>query len=126
MGSLRTLITALAVLVYLPSPVVGAANLVETFATCSGRLTAQLEFEWLMSDPRADQTEQSRAAMVSLLETIVPADGEGQVIAMRVNARAAHGALLTRATFNGDRDDAKWAARRAAQQVAACRNLLLS
>jgi hypothetical protein len=97
-----------------------------TFASCAGRLSAQVEHQWLMSDPASERTEAQRAAMISLLEAIMPSDAARQVLAWRIDAKQAQAVLLTRATFNDDAGDAAWAARRAEMQVAACTGLLLS
>ena len=43
-------------------------DLVSTFATCTGRLSALMEHQWLMDTSRADDTRDRRARMVDLLE----------------------------------------------------------
>ncbi len=97
-----------------------------TFASCAGRLSAEMEHQWLMSDPASDRTEAQRAAMISLIDAIM-APGQGRdVLHWRIDAKQAHAVLLTRATFNDDEDDAAWALARAEAQLAACTGLLLS
>lgn len=96
------------------------------FANCAGRLTAQLEHQWLMQSTDSDQTQRQRAQMVSLIETIVP-EGQGRkVLSWRTDARAAQRALLTRAQFATDPEDAVWAAQMAEAYLADCTSLLLS
>lgn len=102
-----------------------AGDLVSTFATCAGRLSAQMYHQWLVSDGTADQTEMDRAAMIGLLEAATP-DGAGrEVLSNRTAARQAHSALLSRATFGPDDAHAAWARRRADREIALCRSLVL-
>ena len=98
--------------------------LLDTFATCAGRLSAQMEYEWMFDGPAAERTGAQRAAMVALLAAILPEGRGPEVLARRISAKAAHSALLTRATF-GDDPHAGWAARRAEVLVAECTALLL-
>ena len=102
-----------------------AAPPTSMFAACAGRLTAQLEHEWLIAAPEAEQTERQRAAMVSLVEASLAPGDDRRTTALRIEARLAHRAILTRATFNDDPVDRAWAARRAGHAVAACRAMLL-
>ena len=107
------------------SPAAAGAPPTGAFADCAGRLTAQLEHEWLLGLPDADLTERRRAAMASLVEaSVAPGDGP-RITARRVEARVAHRAILGRATFGTDPADRAWAARRAERAVAACAALLL-
>ena len=97
-------------------------NPLQYFASCTGRLSAQMEHEWLFSDSNADQTEIHRAAMIDLLfATMGPDDGR-QVLTWRIQAKAAHAGLLTRATFSND----TWAERRAVHMVQACTSIMMS
>ncbi|MEL6957455.1 MAG: hypothetical protein AAGL89_00720 [Pseudomonadota bacterium] len=92
------------------------------FASCTGRLSAQMEHEWLLSDPRADETEAQRAILIDLLRATMLPDQGHQVLNWRIEAKAAQAALLTRATF---RDD-DWAKDQAARFVRNCTSLLMS
>lgn len=96
-----------------------------TFATCTGRLSAQMEHEWLMSDPAAERTEARRSAMIGLLQATMSSDQAHQTLSWRIDAKQAQAVLLTRATFNDDAMDARWASRRAEAEIAACNSLLL-
>lgn len=97
-----------------------------TFAACTGRLSATMEHQWLMSDPASDLTHAQRAAMLSLVEAIMTPDRGREVLGWRVEAKQAHAVLLTRATFNEDPADAAWALGRAEAHLAHCTGLLLS
>ena len=105
---------------------VHAQDIVQTFATCTGRLSAQMEHEWLMNDPASERTETHRATMIALLDAVSPPNRGRDILAWRIDAKSAHAMLLTRATFNDDTEDAAWALRRAQTQVSACTGLLLS
>lgn len=95
-------------------------------ASCTGRLSAQLEHQWLLQDPDADRTERSRATMIDLLDLVTDPDTAHEALHIRIVAKEAQSRLLMRAMFNGDRDDAAWARKRAEAQVSACAGLLLS
>ncbi|MBF9034526.1 hypothetical protein HKCCE2091_09765 [Rhodobacterales bacterium HKCCE2091] len=87
------------------------------FATCAGRLSAELSYQWMVSDPAAAETEAVRAAVLDIVAALTP-EGEGRgVLSWRVEARAAHSALLSRAVFHSD----DWARSRADQEIAHCR-----
>lgn len=104
-----------------------AANepLVQRFAECAGRLSAQMEYSWLVNLP-PEQITTLRASMIALLDAVTPVDARRQVLAQRIAAKAAHWSLLTRATFNDDAQDAAWARARAEQSVSSCASLALS
>ena len=95
------------------------------FSTCAGRLSAQMEHEWLMGDPAAERTELQREAMVTLIDAVMANNQGSQVLAWRIDAKQARAVLLTRATFNDDDQDSAWASRRAETEITACRSLLL-
>lgn len=101
-------------------------ELTRHFARCTGQLSALMEFQWLMSDPAADQTETDRARMIDLLRATMPANTGRETLAMRINAKHAFTGLLTRSHFNDDPDDIAWAQSRIAREVANCRGLLLN
>ncbi len=96
------------------------------FATCAGQLSAQMEFQWLMADPAADETQTHRSRMLELLEAVAPTDPGPEVLSWRINAKMAHAALLTRAAFGTEPGDANWARARAAAAIRTCTGLLLS
>jgi len=98
----------------------------QTFAQCAGRLSAVMEYQWMFDGEASEQTALQRADLLDLIEAIKPLDQGRTVLHWRLSAKRAHSALLTRATFNQDSDDAAWALQIAKQQVANCTSLLLS
>ena len=125
MSGLRTMLTALIVATGADA-LRASEDVVWTFASCTGRLSAQMEHQWLMSDPTSDQTAARRAAMISLLEATMAPDQGRTVLSWRIEAKHAQAQLLTRAHFNNDDEDAAWAQNRAEAEIAACNGLLLS
>jgi len=125
MGGLKTLLSGLVLALVFQNPVVAGKDIAWTFATCTGRLSAQMEHQWLINDPAADRTKAQRAAMISLLEATTPPGQGRRVLSYRIDAKYAQSVLLTRATFNDDAEDALWARGRAEAEVAACVGLLL-
>ncbi|GAA6187478.1 hypothetical protein [Litorivita sp. NS0012-18] len=141
MSSLRTfpaLLIALSVTLAIPfgSPALavgeGAAQapvtitdpLVAQFAACTGRLSAQMEFQWLMSAASSDQTQAQRAAMIDLLEAVTPDDQRRAALHRRLEAKVAHYRLLTRAELSGTGKDAAWAAHQAQRNIRSCLKLM--
>ena len=129
MGVFRTWLVGL--LVFLSGAPVQATGSVHEdlhviFATCAGQLSATMEHQWLLADPTSERTELHRAAMIGLLQATTPADQRSATLARRIEAKMAHAALLTRASFNTDQQDALWAQRQAEQTIASCTSLLLS
>lgn len=133
MGNLRTSVAALAALfatgaVALPySPVARA----ELFATCAGRLAALERHQWLVDGPASEITGGQRAAMVDLLDAVLPdahAQGlpETQAMAWRVGAMSAMSRLLHDAVFAADPVRAAPARDAASALIAACTGLLPS
>ena len=99
--------------------------LVTTFAACTGRFSALMEYGWLVGNADPAVTAE-RAMMIDLLDAVTPVQDRRDALAHRIDVKAAHWALLTRATFNDDPDDAEWAMTRAEAQIAACRSLVIS
>lgn len=127
MGSLRTCLGAAALaLAVSPASAGPLLPLVQTFASCAGRLSAQMEHEWLMTDAASARTAALREAMIELVEAVMPNDRGREVLAVRIEAKQAQAALLTRATFQPDKSGADWAARRAESEIAACTALLVA
>ncbi|WP_213546854.1 hypothetical protein [Vannielia litorea] len=122
MGRKRTM--ALAGLLAVLSTPARAEPLDMVFAACTGRFSALMEHQWLIPTPEVDTTTRRRAAMISLLEAVMPAGRGREVLARRIEAKHAQAVLLTRATFNDDAEDAQWAATRAEAEIASCAALL--
>ncbi|EBA12819.1 hypothetical protein RCCS2_16019 [Roseobacter sp. CCS2] len=97
-----------------------------TFATCAGRLSAVMEHQWIFDGPASEHTKIQRAAVIDLVEAIMPTDRGREVLHWRISAKLAQSALLTRATFNDDERDAAWAHERAQRLRQDCTGLLLS
>ncbi len=91
------------------------------FATCTGRLSAQMEHQWLTGDPASDTTRALRDGVAQLVEAAMPAGAEAQVMDWRLKAKVAQAALMQRATFGPD----PRAALRAEALLSDCRALLL-
>lgn len=91
------------------------------FATCAGRLSAEMSHMWMRSDPRADHTEALHRATLNILGALTPEGQARGVLSQRIEARAAHAGLLARAYSRND----AWARDRAAARVAECAALVL-
>lgn len=117
---------ALAVISSLSPAQAFQTGVADVFATCTGRLSAQMEHQWMFDGPGSERTEAQRAAMISLLEATMPPDAGRDILARRIDAKMAQAALLTRATFNADTDDARRAGHLAQVRIAECTSLLLS
>lgn len=134
MGSLKTFSRALALIVALPAlPNLASATTLPIsaheqlrfFATCAGRLSAEMEHQWLFDGAASERTEATRQTVIDVLDAMMPPERGREVLNLRIEAKMAHAALLTRATFNQDPHDARWAARVAARNSAACEAVLL-
>ncbi len=125
----------LAALVAASLPVAGAAApatngaaldpLVRTFATCTGRLSALMEHQWLMGLDGSEYTQKRRNQMATLLEAVMRPGPGPQVLALRIEAKFALAQLFSRMTFGRDAQDVAWAANRVEVELAACDGLLL-
>jgi hypothetical protein len=85
-----------------------------------------MEYQWMFDGPASETTKAQRAAVLELIDAIMPPGRGPEVLNWRISAKQAQSALLTRATFNDDPNDAKWAAQRAANQLTDCTGFLLS
>lgn len=74
----------------------------------------------------SEQTKAQRAAVLDLIGAIMDPDHGREVLHWRLSAKLAQSALLTRATFNDDAEDANWARQMATRLTRDCTNLLLS
>ena len=126
MGGLKTYLATFAVAMFLPGPASADVTLLRTFATCAGQMSAEMEHQWLLSDPTADQTKQRREAMLSILDALMPPDRGRDVLSWRIDAKMAQAVLLHRGTFTDDPEDAAWARRHAETIIAGCNGLVLS
>lgn len=126
MGGLRTLLSALFFAGSCFGPAVAGSNWYVDFAACSGRLSAQLEHQWLTKDIRSSQTEDLRDRMIELLEAVTAENNAVLVLSMRINAKFSQASLLQRATFSKNGPDAARARRRAEQEIAVCARMILN
>lgn len=94
------------------------------FATCTGRLSALIEHQWLLSDPGSGQTDHLRQSMIDLMEAAQPAHPGPQAMAWRLEAKVAAAALLQRATFGTTPAHQAMAQRQINALIAGCRALL--
>ncbi|WP_220747943.1 hypothetical protein [Jannaschia pagri] len=96
------------------------------FAECVGRLSAQMEFQWLMGLPDADRTEAQRAATLDILQAITPPDQRRAMLHVRISAKRAQWSLLTVAQFDTEPERSVAAERRATKLLQGCTAVLLS
>jgi hypothetical protein len=121
MDGLRTL--ACLALPLLAQPVAAEDAALRLFATCTGRLSAVVEHQWLTGGAGAGSTQAARDAMEGLVQAATPAGDEARVMGWRVEAKLAQKALLARAVFGGSGREG--AAERAEALLVECRGLLL-
>lgn len=95
------------------------------FASCAGRLSAVMEFQWTYDTGSADQTQRQRSEMITLVNAVMPAEAGRDVLLMRVDAKHAQANLLRRALINEDPSDAAWAQARADEMLTECLSVLL-
>jgi hypothetical protein len=123
MSSLKTFLT---ILLILPLPTHAAENpLVSVFASCTGRLSAELQHAWLLNDPDAKIIEHRRAQFIDLIQAVTPPEQLRHSLNLRIDAKMAHAELLTVADFSNDSDRSEWAMRRAKFEIDYCAGFLL-
>lgn len=83
------------------------------FASCAGRISALMEHQWIVDGPASEATKARRADILDLVTALTPPGEEAQVMGWRVEAKAAHAALLAQ-TLYGDPTTTARAAHRAA------------
>lgn len=123
MGGLKTGVAALVgCLLVLPAAARAdpAEPILPRFAECAGRLVAQMEHEWLLTDPASAETEATLEAVTAVLDLMAPG-GTVETRAWRVSARAAHRRLLSSASFGG----AEWAGDAARRYILGCAALVV-
>ena len=125
MCSLRTLFRATALMLSLaPTGAAWAADGLSDdplylFATCTGRLSALMEHQWIVDGPASDRTRADRDAMLTLVEAAMRQGAEVQVMAWRIEAKVAHAALLAQSR-SPDAAQAQRAERRAGLLIRDC------
>ena len=98
----------------------------QTFATCAGRLSAIMEYQWMFDGDASERTERQRETVLDLIKAIMEPELGRQVLSWRLTGKRAQYVLLTRATFNDDASDAAWALQQATLYERECTGLLLS
>jgi len=121
MSGLKTLSCLLA----LTAAPAAADKQLQFFASCAGRLSAQMEHQWTHDTSSADATALQRKAMIALISAVMPADAGRDVLLMRMDGKHAQAALLQRALRAKDTNDATWALRRAEALLHDCTSVLL-
>jgi hypothetical protein len=127
MGGLRKQMCCLAVGLTLwaaPSALVADArpDPLALFATCTGRLSALMEFQWLVQDQGADLTKARRDAMADLLEAATPEGLRIRAMQIRLEAKVAAAAVFLRGWRGGDPN----AGARARALLSPCAGLMVS
>ncbi|MEL7253930.1 MAG: hypothetical protein AAGL23_07125 [Pseudomonadota bacterium] len=125
MSSIRTWAVTFIFALCMQAQAAERLELSEIIASCTGRLSAEMEFAWLMGDPDADALETHRAHFVAILESLGPGPDPHRQMALRIETKMAHSRLLTTAYFGQDAARATWAKRQAFRQRSICENLLL-
>ena len=125
MSRLRTLIAGALIMTGLIGPARANDDLVLVFAGCTGRISAEMEFAWLMRDARGVALQAQRERFVSILEAVMPPDRAREALSYRVEAKLAHSAMLNTAHFGTDARRAKMAKQQTQMNVQSCQTLLL-
>lgn len=123
MGGLKTFAWAVLAL-HLTGPA-KAGSILETFASCTGRFSAEVSHAYLISDPSTEEIEMRRDEFVDLFDAVVKPSERARYMNLRIEAKVAHASLLTQAIFSGDREHSQWARRRARVELDYCAGLLL-
>ena len=127
MGGLRNILRAVPCLALLAGALPLRADplpALPQLAACTGRLSALMEHQFLADGPASEATRRQRDGLADILAAVTPAGAEVRVMAWRVEAKAAHAALLRQARFGPD--PGGLAALRAERLVVRCTGLLLS
>jgi hypothetical protein len=95
------------------------------FASCTGRLSAMVEHQWLIGDPGSDGTAALRDGMVQLMDAAMAEGQAQQAMAWRLEAKVAAAGLFNRALFSQNPAVAAWSRQRAMTLIEECRALIL-
>jgi hypothetical protein len=101
------------------------AGLSITFATCTGRFSAEMEHAWLLNDARHVEFEHRRQQFIELLDAVVRPGERRDMLDTRIDAKMAHANLLYQVSFSGDQATAARALRRAQSELNYCTGYLL-
>jgi len=129
MGGLRTLFRATALICALVAPHAARAggdipdDPLRFFATCAGRMSALMEHQWIVDGPASETTKTKRQSLLDVVEALTPPGAESRVLSWRIEAKAAHAALLGQ-TRHGEATVTERALRRAIVLQRECEALL--
>ena len=129
MGGLRKHLRATALFCVLAAPMAARAegdipdDPLHFFATCAGRMSALMEHQWIVDGPASDMTKAKRQSVLEVVEALTPPGDEATVMGWRIEAKAAHAALLA-ATRHGEAGAMLRAQRRALALQSECEAFL--
>jgi hypothetical protein len=129
MGIMKTLLSAFIVCGLSSSAAWSDERFLSRVTECVGRLSAEIEHQWLLTDDSSDTSdriETVRSDFLDILQTLVTPDTASKAMSGRIDAKVAHAALLSQATFSLNARQSAWALRRAKSELDACRDMLLS
>ncbi|MEL7026538.1 MAG: hypothetical protein AAGO57_04810 [Pseudomonadota bacterium] len=112
--------------VFFSSALSAEQNLMRDFATCTGRLSAEVEHSWLVATVQADRNAVMYANMASLLAAVTAPEDEIRARALRIDAKAAHSQLLLQSAFGWNAEQRQFAERRARELTMSCSALILA
>ena len=106
-------------------------GLLQTFATCAGRLSATVEFQWIFGGSAAEPAERSVNGFDLLIEAVIGSrETAGSVgrdlLNWRIDAKIAQSRLLNQSAFGQDPRLRRHAARAAKRYQQECEQLLLN
>jgi hypothetical protein len=125
MGVLKTLGYASFISFLAATAVRPEEDLLRRVTECVGRLSAQIEHHWLMSDQATDTIETQRAHLEDILDALITPENATLVLSKRIDAKMAHASLLTHSELSNDDRSARWAENRAKQELRQCGTILL-
>ena len=94
------------------------------FATCAGRLSAVVEYEFMADGAPSEEAQRSHDAVIALVAAVISDEQSRAVLNWRISAKRAQFDLLLR-TQARNQEDAAWAARRARALTQECTALVL-
>lgn len=125
MGVLKTLGYAAFCTLFAAGAAKPQEDLLRRVTDCVGRLSAEIEHQWLISDQPTELIERQRSHLVDILDTLITPESAMRILSNRIDAKMAHASLLTQAAFARDKRRAQWAEKRAEQELDQCGTILL-
>jgi hypothetical protein len=109
-----------------PAHAFSADEQLRFFAQCAGRLSAQMEYQWMFDGASSERTKAERQTVIDILETMIPEGRGREVLHWRIEAKLAQAVLLNQGTFGQDERQARMATKLALRHVNECRAVLIS